>query len=613
LKKREKTRLEIFKEGFKLYGKDFYLASGDIHYFRIHPNDWEERLALAKDFGLTAIQTYVPWHLCQPEPEFFDFFGKVGELNLKDFLEKAEKLDLKVLLRPAPYICSECDMGGLPSWLIRKKDIDMRCCDEEYLKAVKTYYKRLCKEFVPYLSTNGGPVIAIALDNEYGGYGDDEQYLLELKNILEDNGVDVPFYTTDGSNSMMLVNGALEGCMVGVNYRSTPSQSEAAINLLEKLFPDNPKFVGEFWSGRSIMWGEEYFNRDPKEIALAYKTALNKGAFVNFYMFAGGTNFGFTSGSVNGFSFSPNPNKSYPRHLCYATSYDCDALIGEDGNPTVKYFLCRDVLDEYLGKPKRKHIISKRKTQELHIHFDSVAGLFDNLDRLSVKNVESLSPLTMEEMGQNFGYIYYSTTLRGFDSKMRLDFSKSVRDRATIYYGREYKGTFLFGDDNENIEVVAPSNGEKLELLVENMGRYCNTYNYCDHKGMVSPAISNVDMKNKFYWTQKSLPLNNLECIEYEDISQKDKFLNMPVFLKAKFNATPGIDTFIHTKGFTHGNVWINGFNLGRYWDIGPQQTLYIPGSLLKEENNVIEIFDTQYKGTDSICCVSEHRLISQK
>lgn len=611
MKENIKTRLEISKSGFKLYGKEFYLASGDVHYFRIHPRDWEERLKLAKDFGLTAIQTYVPWNLCEPEPGCFDFFGGVGELNLSDFLTKAQTVGLKVLLRPAPYICSECDMGGLPSWLIREKDLELRCCNKEYLSAVRAYYNRLCQEFVPHLSTNGGPVIAVALDNEYGGYADDTQYLAELKNILKENGVDVPFYTTDGYNGMMLVNGALDGCMVGVNYRSVSRQSEEAINLLEKLFPESPKFVGEFWCGRSVMWGESFSKREPEETALAYKTALNKGAFVNFYMFAGGSNFGFTSGSVDGYPFSPNPNKEYPRHLYYATSYDCDALIGEDGNPTEKYFLCRDVLDEYLGKPKREHKLCKRQTQEINIKFKSIAGLFANLDKLSVKTEESLSPLTMEKMNQNFGYVYYSTTLRGFDSKMRLDFSESVRDRATVYYGGEYKGTYLLGDNNESIEVIAPANGEKLELLVENMGRYNNTSNYCDHKGMISPAISKADMKNKFYWTQKSLPLNNLENVQYESISEKDKLLNMPVFLKGEFNAKTGVDTFLLTDGFTHGNVWINGFNIGRYWDIGPQKTLYVPGALLKDKNNVIEIFDTEYKGTDSIDCVQEHYLFT--
>lgn len=604
----QKSCLEITKNGFKLYNEDFYLASGDVHYFRIHPSDWEQRLLLAKDFGLTAIQTYVPWHLCEKRPGEFDFFGGAGELDLKAFLTLADSIGLKVLLRPAPYICSECDMGGLPSWLIAQKDIELRCCGEEYLDAVRKYYKRLCLEFVPLLSTNGGPVIAVALDNEYGGYANDTEYLATLKNILEENGVDVPFYTTDGYSSMMLINGALDGCMAGVNFRSTPEETVKAIDLLKDHFPNNPAFVGEFWSGRSIMWGEIYRKRDPIETAEAYKTALNKGAFVNFYMFSGGTNFGFTSGAINGAPFIRKPDKKYPCHLNYTTSYDCDALIGEDGNPTEKYFLCRDVLDEYLGKPKREHIFNKKETQTVNITFTEAAALFDVIDRLAVRSEESLSPLTMECLGQNFGYVYYTTQLRGKNSRSWLELDASVRDRATIYFGGEFLGTYTNGGENSPIYFTVPEEKTELGLLVENMGRSNNTATYCDHKGMISGIVTG-NMKKSYYWTQKSLPLDNISNVEYKDIKNADLKENMPVFLKGVFDAKAGVDTYFLTEGFTHGNVWINGFNIGRYWDIGPQKTLLIPGALLRDNGNVIEIFDTQYTGKNTVSCIDRHLL----
>ena len=609
MKNKSALRLEITEFGFKLGSEDFYLASGDIHYFRIHPSDWKQRLLFAKDFGLTAIQTYVPWHLCEPEPGTFDFYGGVGELDLKAYLSLADEVGLKVLLRPAPYICSECDMGGLPSWLMRNKDIGLRCCDEEYLAAVRNYYKRLCKEFVPFLSTNGGPVIAVAIDNEYGGYANDTEYLAELKHILEENGVDVPFYTTDGCSSMMLINGSLEGCMKGINFRSTPKETEKAITLLKDHFPDNPPFIGEFWAGRSIMWGEKYAPRNPQETADAYKIALNKGAYVNFYMFAGGTNFGFTSGSVRGSSFSPNPNRKYPRHLNYTTSYDCDALIGEDGNPTEKYFLCRDVLDEYLGKPKREHLSERRSVQSIEIDLTYGASLFDNIDKLAAKTEKSLMPMTMEQLGQNFGYVYYSTELHGNNSVACLNLENSVRDRATVYFGGKFVGTYMLDGENQKITLTVPREKTELGLLVENMGRYINSSVYCDHKGMISPMVLE-NTKKSFYWTQKSLPLNNLAELEYKKIEDAEVCEKMPVFLKGFFDAKAGIDTYLLTDGFTHGYVWINGFNIGRYWDIGPQKTLYIPGALLREKDNVIEIFDTQYRGTKKIKCITEHHLI---
>ncbi len=599
-------KLEIAKSGFKLYGKKFYLASGDIHYFRIHPSSWENILNLAVDFGLTAIQTYVPWHLHEKKQGHFDFWGQDGELNLKGFLELCDKKGLKVLLRPAPYICSECDMGGLPAWLIKGGKEFYRCCDADYINAVENYYERLCSEFVPYLSTNGGPIIAVALDNEYGGYGNDRNYLLKLRELLSENGVDVPFYTTDGFSSSMLVNGSVDGCLCGVNCRSTPSETEKALELLGKLKPEQPLFIGEFWCGRSQMWGEAYSPRDPQETAEAYKTALNMGAYVNFYMFAGGTNFGFTSGSLYGASYIPDKEKKYPRFLPYTTSYDVDALIGEDGNPTKKYFLCRDILDEYLGKSKRSHLIAPKKAQEFTVKLTEMASLFDNLENIAGEIRTTVLPLSMEELGQEFGYVLYETQLNGSESWTRLLLENSVRDRANIYLNGEYKGTYMRDGDNEPIEFTVPKSGIKLGLLVENLGRFCNAAHLGERKGLVAPEIT-VNTKNSFNWKQTSIPLNNINAIEYKSDFCKEKLLNYPVFLKGEFEAESGIDTFISTEGFTHGNIWVNGFNIGRYWNIGPQKTLLIPGGLLKDKGNIIEIFDTEYSGMTEIIFLSKN------
>ena len=601
-------KLEIGKSGFKLYGEKFYLASGDIHYFRIHPSSWENVLDLAVDFGLTAIQTYVPWHLHEKKQGHFDFWGQDGELNLKGFLELCDKKGLKVLLRPSPYICSECDMGGLPAWLIKRGREIYRCCDADYINAVENYYKRLCAEFLPYLSTNGGPIIAVALENEYGGYGNEEGYLLKLRELLSENGVDVPFYTTDTFDSLMLVNGSVDGCLCGFNFRSTPSETEKALELLGKLKPEQPLFVGEFWCGRSQMWGEKYSPRDPRETAEAYKTALNMGAYVNFYMFAGGTNFGFTSGSLYGAPFTPDKEKNYPRFLPYTTSYDVDALIGEDGNPTKKYFLCRDILDEYLGKSKRSHLIAPKKAQEFTVKLTEAASLFDNLENIGGEVRTTVLPLSMEELGQEFGYVLYETRLNGSESWTRLRLVNSVRDRASIYLNGEYKGTYTRDGGNEPIEFTVPKSGIKLGLLVENLGRCCNAAVLGEIKGLVSPEIT-VNLKNSFNWKQTSIPLNNLNAIEYKSNFRKEKLLNYPVFLKGEFEAEAGIDTFISTEGFTHGNIWVNGFNIGRYWNAGPQKTLLVSGGLLKDKGNIIEIFDTEYGGKTEIKFLSKNLL----
>ncbi len=589
--------------------EEFYLISGDIHYFRIHPSDWSQRLDYAVDFGLTAIQVYVPWHLHEYKKGQYDFYGQAGELDLVGFLELAQQKGLKVMLRPGPYICSECDLGGLPSWLLKNKDIQLRCSEKGYLEAVEKYFKQLIKKLLPYLSTNGGPVIAVQLENEYGGFGNDRLYLEELRRIYEENGVDVPFYTTDGLSALMTVNGSLEDCWHGINFRSNTAETEKALEVLGNLRPNFPLFVGEFWCGRSMNWGENFSPRTPKETADAFKLALKKGAYVNFYMFAGGTNFGFTSGSTVGVPFVRDMEKKYPKFLPYTTSYDVDALIGEDGNPTEKYFLCRDALDEFLGKEKRSHKFTKRKSQSIDICLTEQAALFDNLENLAVKCEKSLLPLTFEELDQSFGYVLYSTDLRGADSWSRLCLENSVKDRATVYMNGEYKATYMRDGEKANIEFTVPKQGLKLELLVENLGRINTTVCLGEHKGMVKPQVTE-NCKNAYNWTQYSLPFDDLSKLNYKAIKTEDEASFMPMFLKGVFDAKAGVDAFISLDGFTHGNVWINGFNIGRYWNIKPQKTLYISGKLLKEKDNIIEIFDAEYNGkTVNVKCQAIHNL----
>lgn len=599
----KKQILEISEQGLKLGGEKFYLASGDVHYFRIMPEDWERRLFLARDFGLTAIQTYVPWHLHEPHPGTFDFSGR---LDLKRFLELADRMGLKVMLRPAPYICSECDFGGLPSWLLKNKDIHVRCMDKEYMAAVEKYYERLTKEFVPMLSTNGGPIIAVAIENEYGSSGDDKEYLWELTKILVRNGVDVPLYTTDGELNIHLTNGTLPGCWAGVNFRAMPQFCKNALDKLKKFKPEFPLFVGEFWSGRSAHWGYGFHHLDPVETAKAYKYCLERGAYVNFYMFSGGTNFGFTSGGIMGGQFEKKPGdeRKFATHL---TSYDVDALVSEDGTPKEKYFLCRDVLDEYRNKPKRPHIAPNHPTQSiLGISLNQIAFLLENKEEASVKCVESVGPYSMEDLDQNFGYVLYSAEVPGSDADALLRF-ESMNDRANIYMDGKYITTYMRDRKMNDAVVHIPKEGAKLDILVENLGRHQIGICLRERKGILGEVAL---VGNLYHWTNWSMPLENLDRLRYRELQKDEKPDCLPVFLKGTFQAQPGIDTYVDMHGFGHGNVWINGFNLGRYWNIGPQMTLYLPGSLLKEKDNVIEILDTEYTGEKKHIDLIDHSIL---
>ncbi len=583
----QKQILTYDSDKFYLNGEEFYLAVGDIHYFRIHPSDWEHRLNLAKDFGLTAIQVYVPWHQHEKEKGAFNFSGI---LDLAAFLETAQKVGLKVMLRPGPYICSELDLGGMPAWLLRDKDMKFRCSHPAFLSAVEDYFKVLCKVFVPYLSTNGGPIIAVCIENEYGTYGNDKAYLKELRQMLEKGGVDVPFYTTDGAVRAMIYNGTTDDAFVGLNFRARVDACSNPLNAYADLLPHLPKFAGELWSGRSQNWTKEFSYRNPKETADAYKLLLQNSVYVNFYMFSGGTNFGFTSGAIFGHSYADDyklPSKFLP----YATSYDGDSLISEDGNPTEKYFLCRDILDEYLGKEKRPHTYNKKPTQSIEVKLTESAALFDNIENLAVCEKESLEPLTMEELNQNFGYVLYNVKVASGKYTGPLNLSY-VNDKANVFVNGEYKGEYLRGGENTPIMLTNDDNGMDVSILVENLGRYSNHKTYTEKKGIVG----NVSCySNWFNWKQWSLLLEDITKLNYKPIGNEKE--NMPTFLKGKFDAKTGVDTFLLTDGFSHGNVWINGFNIGRFWDKGPQRTLYVPGGLLKEKDNIIEIFDVKYDG----------------
>lgn len=591
-----KERLTSENGRLLLGGKDFFLVSGDLHYFRVHPADWGKRLALMKDFGLTAVQTYCPWNLHEPKRGEFDFEGL---LDLGRFIDEAAEQGLKVLLRPAPFICSECAFGGMPAWLLGPRELALRSLDPRFIEPLEEYYRKLAEIIVPRLSTNGGPVIAVALENEYGGISHDLPYLEKLAEILKNVGVDVPFYTTDGNVPSWIRNGTTAECiMEGQNYRAKPGDAAIAKKYHDELHPDSPFFVGELWAGRAIYWDEPFSFRDPRETAEAFREALELGAYVNFYMFAGGTNFGSFSGAVVGKSYTPRPDAP-ARYIAHTTSYDEDSLISECGLPTEKYYLCRDVLDKFLGKPVRERKPYPYQAQAIgEVKFTEEAPLFENLDALTSLKRDSVRQLTMEEMGEDTDFLLYSTRVTSFG--MRLDsrfLLRDVRDRATLYADGEYIGTVL-RDRGDEVAYPLPKEGCDLQILVENIARI-NTGMDLDfeRKGILKDVrYANTRLVG---WENRALDLKNIKNLHYEPIKTVPDE-NIPVFLRASFKAEPGVDSYLLTEGFTRGHVWINGFDIGRFWDVGPQRTLYIPGALLKEEN-IIEILDINPTGKKSI------------
>ena len=597
----------------KLYIGDepFYLVSGDIHYFRIHPSQWKKRLELMKDFGLTAIQTYCPWNLHEPKEGVFDFSGI---LDLGKFIDLCQEVGLKVMLRPAPFICAEWDFGGVPSWVAHDRDVLLRSLDERYINAVDGYYKEMCKVIVPRLSTNGGPILAVALENEYGGVSHDVPYLEKLAEILTKYGVDVPYYTTDGAVRNWLHTGTTKDCILeGLNYRAVSGPAARARESHDIMHPDRPFFIGELWAGRSNYWGEPFYYRNPQETADAFKEALELDGYVNFYMFSGGTNFGPMSGGIIGQSFSPRPDTP-SRYIAHTTSYDEDSPISEYGTPTEKYYLCRDVLDDYLGRPRRPREEYKYEAQKiLNVQLTESAELFDNLDVLTEIEVDSHAPKYMEDIGQDYGFLLYSKTVPSFGIEINnaLTFG-DVHDRATVYVNGEYVGKNVRDRERDPIPFKMPIEGiEKLEILVENVARINSSaaYNY-ERKGIIGDIRYN--QTRLVEWKHRAITLKDISKLDYKPIDDLVRD-DMPVFLKGTFDAKAGVDTFVHTAGFTRGYIWVNGFNLGRYWHVGPQMTLYVPGALLKDKDNVIEILDVNPKNNPRKIDLIDRHLLEMK
>lgn len=591
----KKQLLKIFGDRLELGDKDFYLASGDFHYFRTMPDGWRYRIKLMKAFGLTALQTYVPWNLHEPKEGEFDFSGR---LDLKRFLEICKEEEMYVLLRPSPYICSECDWGGLPSWLMTK-DITVRTSDEGFVKAYEKYLRRLAKEFLPELSTNGGPVIMVAVENEYGSFGTDLGYLRKTVDMYKAENIDVPLYTAGGPDMYKQVFGGFPEIWSGVDLRNGVPQAIKDVHRFQTGFP---ALVAEFWGGCAQQWGGVFPRQTPETVAKNYREALEAGAFVNFYMFCGGTNFGFFNGALNA-TYRADVRGARNRYIPFVTSYDVDAPVSEDGTPTEKYFACRKVLAEYRGIDESSlppiPELPKRQIPEKPTFIDRTS-LFDALDILADKKVYSGRPQTMEKLGQDYGFILYSTVIKKTEPdatfKLHID---GLHDRADIYVDKKYLGTYYRDRDNELVEFKI-DNDVRLDILVENMGRI--NYGYAmldDNKGILGTLHLDVIYPNgsKMYnqavltnFDNYTLSMNSEKITAVKSI---DPETSGAAFFYGNFKAESGKDAYLKFRvdGATRGFVIINGFNVGRYHAIGPQDTLFIPGDILHEENT-IEVFE---------------------
>lgn len=577
----------ITNGAFENHGQPVRLLSGAMHYFRIVPEYWRDRLLKLKACGLNTVETYVAWNVHEPKEGEFRFDGMA---DVCSFIGLAGSLGLGVIVRPSPYICAEFEFGGLPAWLLADSDMQLRCSHPAFLRKVDAYYDTLIPRLKPLLCTNGGPIIAVQIENEYGSYGNDARYLEYLQQALIARGVDTLLFTSDGPTDALLQGGSVPGVLATVNFGSQPA---SAFAKLREYRTDEPLMCMEYWNGWFDHWGKPHHTRDAADAAAVLEEMLALGASVNFYMFHGGTNFGFFNGAN-----CQEPNLYEPT----ITSYDYDALLDETGEPTAKYFAARDIIarhaqTEQASLPELPPPAARRAYGRVEL--TEQAALFGQLDALSAP-VEAISPLPMEKFGQQYGFILYTTRVSGPRPEERL-FLQEVRDRALVFLDGAYKGTIERGQTVQSLPIAIPPEGARLDILVENMGRINYGPYLKDAKGITEGV--RLGFQFLFGWTVRPLPMEDLSQLHYErsdsldshDSQSSDERGDQPRFYRGSFRIGERADTFLDMKGWAKGVVFINGFNLGRYWDRGPQRTLYVPAPLLRAGDNEIIIFELHH------------------
>jgi beta-galactosidase len=565
--------LTTSSDGFLLHGEPFRIISGAMHYFRIHPDLWADRLRKARLMGLNTVETYVPWNLHQPDPDSPLVLD--GLLDLPRYLSLARAEGLHVLLRPGPYICAEWDGGGLPSWLTTDPDIRLRTSDPRFTDALDRYLDILLPPLLPHMAANGGPVIAVQVENEYGAYGDDTAYLKHVHNALRSRGVEELLFTCDQTGSAHhLAAGSLPGVLSTGTFGG---RIEESLRKLREHQPEGPLMCSEFWIGWFDHWGEEHHVRDGANAAADLDLLLAAGASVNIYMFHGGTNFGFTNGANHDQCYAP-----------IVTSYDYDAALTESGDPGPKYHAFREVIARHAPVPDEPAPAPSPKLSGITVELDRRAPLLPWATAHSASAGRTEDPLTMEELGQRSGYVLYRSAFPEPGDGL-LHFAGGVGDRAQVFVDGAPVGVLERERHDETLPLRVPRAGATLEVLVENMGGVNYGPRIGAPKGLLGPVTFNGTALQG--WDIHRLPLTDLSTVPFAPAGET-AHVTVPAFHLGTFDVDTPADTFLSLPGWTKGQAWVNGFHLGRYWNRGPQRTLYVPAPVLRPGANELVLLE---------------------
>ncbi len=584
--------LQIQGRQFLLRGKPLQILSGEIEYARIPRADWRDRLRKVRAMGLNTITVYVFWNLHEPEPGVFDFRG---QKDVAEFLREAQQEGLYVVLRPGPYVCAEWDLGGYPAWLLKESRssgsetpaILLRSSQPEYLAAVRRWMNRLGQELAPLQASRGGPIIAVQVENEYGSFRADQDgktYLNQVLKIVRDAGFgESLLYTADGGEE--LPGGSIPGLLAGIDFGTGDEQHE--LPLLQKFQPDAPVYIAEYWDGWFDHWGEKHHTTSTQVEVNEIRQAIEKGYSISLYMADGGTSFGWMNGA----------NWDSGRYEPDVSSYDYDAPIDEAGRPTAKYFALRSMIAE---------------TTHRHLPPVPSSGPMLKGKKLTLRRSESLwaalpaavrdeVPRSMEELGQGYGDILYRTTIgpglvstneaAGAQGRVLLKVGK-LHSYARVYVDGHLQGVMDRRLGQRELWISAHT-GQRLDLLVENSGRINFTTKIRGERAGILGEVS-LDGKLPQGWEMMPLPLDEPPQSGYATHGCKQG----PCFYQGSLKLRVAQDTYLDTALLGKGVVWVNGHLLGRFWDVGPMGSLYLPGAWLHRGKNSVVVMD--WNGEDA-------------
>ena len=569
----KKETFEVGEKTFLLNNEPFVVKAAELHYPRIPKEYWEHRIKAAKALGMNTICLYIFWNYHEPIEGEFDF---TGQKDIAAFCKMAQENGLYVIVRPGPYVCAEWEMGGLPWWLLKKKDIKLREQDPYFMERTQIFLNKVGEQLADLQVSKGGNIIMVQVENEYGSFGTDKPYVSEIRDMVRGAGfTDVPLFQCDWNSNFE--NNALDDLVWTINFGTGANIDDQFSRLLE-LRPDTPLMCSEFWSGWFDHWGAKHETRSAEDLVKGMKEMLDRNISFSLYMTHGGTSFGHWGGA-NFPNFSPT-----------CTSYDYDAPIGESGNLTPKFYAVRELLENYLPEGEKLAAIpdSIPTIAIPAFQLTQIAPLFDNLpEPKKSENIQS-----MEFFDQGWGSIMYSTMLEPSTEEQTLIITEA-HDWTQVFIDGEKIASLSRLKGEGTVKLPPLKKAAKLDILVEAMGRMNFGKGIYDWKGITDKVeLQNrngiTELKN---WEVYSFPVD-YEFAKQQKYVSNENGTDKPAYYKGTFNLDKVGDTFFDMSNWSKGLVWINGHAIGRFWEIGPQQTMYMPGCWLKEGENEIIILD---------------------